>query len=28
MVAFALATLLVPLLRRVAAPKAPPADAH
>ncbi len=28
MVAFAIATLLVPLLRRVAAPKAPPADAH
>ncbi len=28
MVAFALATLLVPLLRRVVAPKAPQADAH
>ena len=28
MVAFMIATLLVPLLRRVTAPKAPPADAH
>lgn len=28
MLAFVIATLLVPLLRKVAAPKAPPADAH
>ncbi len=28
MVAFIVATLLVPLLRKVVPPKAPPADAH
>ena len=28
MIAFAVATLLVPLMRKVAAPKAPPAEAH